>query len=231
MYVGAYGGAFYSARREMTLRSARRVLSIVRRHVQFESVADFGCGSGTWLSAALEMGATRAVGFEGEWMKPEMLDDSRIDFRPHNLEQPVAGLSTDLAISLEVAEHLSFDRAESFVDDLCAVAPVILFGAAIPGQGGIGHVNEQWQSYWAAKFEKRGYRVYDAIRPLVWTDDSLPYWYRQNCLLYSKAPLDAAEPTMLDLVHPAKWEEELRIPLKKRIRQAAGSTVRRLLSR
>ena len=60
------------------------------------------------------------------------------------------------SISLEVAEHLSPGRAESFISDLCQAAPVVLFGAAIPGQGGVGHLNEQWQSYWANLFEACG---------------------------------------------------------------------------
>ena len=106
-YTEAYDGQFYAARRERTLPSARRILGIVREYAPFRSVADFGCGTGTWLSVALEeFGAKRAVGFEGEWMRPELLDDSRIEFHPHDLEQSADPGPVDLAISLEVAEGL-----------------------------------------------------------------------------------------------------------------------------
>ena len=54
--------------------------------------------------------------------------------------------SFDLAMSHEVAEHLSAARAKSLVAEICALAPVVLFGAANSGQGGVDHMNERWQS-------------------------------------------------------------------------------------
>ena len=33
----------------------------------------------------------------------------------------------------------------------------VLFSAAIPGQGGQDHLNEQWPEYWQKKFEVNGY--------------------------------------------------------------------------
>ena len=76
----------------------------------------------------------------------------------------------DLAITLEVAEHLSEIRADSFIDDLCALSDLILFSAAIPDQGGRHHINEQWQSYWEPKrFKQRGYHVYDIVRWKIWS--------------------------------------------------------------
>ena len=231
-YAGEYDGQFYAARRERTLPSARRILGIVRDHVPFRSVADFGCGTGTWLSVALQdFGAEKAVGFEGEWMRLEWLDDPRIEFHPHDLEQPAEPGPVDLAISLEVAEHVSAQRAQSFVADLCRAAPVVLFGAAIPGQGGVGHVNEQWQSYWSALFAAQGYTCFDAIRPAIWNDKGLPYWYRQNTFLYSKAPLDAPRPSVLDVVHPDKWDEERGVSISARLRHAARWKLRKLLGR
>lgn len=124
----------------MTLASARRILRLVQDVVPFTSIADFGCGSGTWLSVAIdEFGVSNAYGIEGPWMTKDALDNSAITFHPQNLEKPVVlRQSVDLAISLEVAEHLSPARAASFVEDLCAASPCVLFGAAIPGQGGGG---------------------------------------------------------------------------------------------
>ena len=235
-YAKSYGGAFYSARREMTLRSASRILRIVADRIPFSAIADFGCGSGTWLSVALdELGATYAFGLEGPWMTAEKLDDPRIVFRSCDLEQRVTlPRRVDLAMSLEVAEHLSPARASSFVEDLCGSAPCVLFGAAIPGQNGVGHINEQWQSYWAKLFEARGFVPFDLIRPTVWDDDQLPFWYRQNCLLYvhrenaDELGLEPV-PVRFDVVHPRRWEEEMRVSLAQRVRMSVGSKVRRLV--
>jgi hypothetical protein len=83
-------------------------------------------------------------------------------------------------MSLEVAEHLPPDRSNSFIAELTALAPVALFSAAIPQQGGTDHINERWQSYWAGLFKKRGFSPLDVIRPAVWENDAVERWYRQN---------------------------------------------------
>ena len=211
MTASLYPADFYQHRRAHTAHAARRILAALPPALSRRSVADIGCGTGTWLAAALEAGATSAFGIEGDWVTPAMLDDARIDFAPQDLERPVSGPRVDLALSLEVGEHLTPARADSFVADLVALAPAILFSAAIPGQGGVGHLNEQWHSWWAARFAAHGYLAYDVIRPAIWTDDAIPAWYRQNVVLYldaaTAAPLSLTptDPALLDKVHPAFW--------------------------
>jgi hypothetical protein len=127
-----------------------------------------------------------------------------------NLENPrPLDRAFDLACSLEVAEHLPEHVARAFVRALANSAPAILFGAATPGQGGEGHVNEQWQDYWVSLFEDEGYRPVDAIRPHVWGNQHVAWWYQQNTLLYFKegqVPEKLAgigRPATFNLTHPA----------------------------
>lgn len=69
---------------------------------------------------------------------------------PKDLTQPLSlGRKFDLCVSMEVAEHLPPSRADSFVADLVGLAPVVLFSAAVPEQGGTNHLNEQWPDYGA----------------------------------------------------------------------------------
>jgi hypothetical protein len=97
------------------------------------------------------------------------------------------------------------------------VSKKVLFSAAIPGQGGINHFNEQWPSYWADIFSRFCYVPVDCIRPRIWHDDTIPWWYRQNCLLY----IEKSDPGLvslasknsvpspsgiLDIVHPDFWQ-------------------------
>jgi SAM-dependent methyltransferase len=212
MTASLYPAGFYENRRAHTSYAARCLLGALPAELPRTSVADIGCGTGTWLAAALSMDSQSAFGIEGDWVTNSMLDDPRIDFRPHDLEQRFTGPRVDFAISLEVAEHLSPERAESFVADLVALAPAILFSAAIPGQGGVGHRNERWHSYWAELFSAKGYTAHDIIRPIVWADDAIPAWYRQNAILYlddasrRALALTPADPTELDRVHPSFWE-------------------------
>lgn len=212
--TGLYPDGFYDDRRAHTAHAARTVLGLVMPHLAPRRVLDVGCGTGTWLAAALELGAAEVHGIEGDWVEPQMLDDPRIAFSAQDLEQPfVFPVPFDLVLSLEVAEHLSPDCADGFVADLVAAAPAILFSAAVPGQGGVNHVNEQWQSWWAAKFGARGFSAYDLVRPAVWGDDAIPAWYRQNILLYLAEGHPAAGQLTavrrletLDIVHPRFWE-------------------------
>jgi hypothetical protein len=119
-------------------------------------------------------------------------------------------------MSLEVAEHIPRSRAPDFVDNLVELAPVVLFSAAIPRQGGVGHVNEQWQEYWAEIFARRGYAWVDCIRGRIWSDESIPRWYRQNMLLFASEAAIAENPALaterersrncvLSLVHPESY--------------------------
>jgi hypothetical protein len=91
----------------------------------------------------------------------------------------------DLAISLEVGEHLPLSYASTFVKSLCAASDIILFGAAIPYQGGMGHVNENWLEFWQRLFQAEGYSAFDIVRPAVWADASVTYYYKQNTVVYA----------------------------------------------
>ncbi|MDM9622817.1 hypothetical protein A6U87_08375 [Rhizobium sp. AC44/96] len=219
-----YDQGFYEKRRSRTLPAARHILQIVRQKVPFQSVVDFGCGTGTWLSAALELGAENVTGFEGKWLRREMVDDPRIALNLLDLEQRISlERPVDLAISLEVAEHLSEGRASTFVEDLCAASDVVLFSAAVPNQGGRGHVNEQWQSYWADLFLRKGYRGYDVVRPQIWGNEAIRYWYQQNTMLFIKTGSEPGdmrdthrEPYQMDMIHRELYQRmEGRLPLER----------------
>lgn len=211
MSTSLYPADFYADRRSHTAHAARNILAALPTGLNRNRVADIGCGTGTFLVAALEAGANTVFGMEGAWVSPDMLDDARIVFANQNLEQPFSGPSVDLVMSLEVAEHLSAGRARSFVADLVAMGPATLFSAAIPGQGGVGHINEQWPSFWAAHFAVHGRQPYDVLRAKLWADEAIPAWYRQNAILFlddetaGELGLTPDDPALLDRVHPAFW--------------------------
>lgn len=91
----------------------------------------------------------------------------------------------DLCISLEVLEHISEERADIIIKMLCSLSDTVLFSAAIPAQGGTGHVNEKFQTYWAEKFLNNGFRA-AVEQPDIRDNKNCSLWYRQNIVLYKK---------------------------------------------
>jgi len=215
--VKPYNRSFYNRHVAESAQSAAAIVPLVLEAVRPRQVVDVGCGVGAWLAAFRNQGADRILGLDGDHVPRDRLLIPVEDFRPFDLAKPV-GLDQrfDLAISLEVAEHLPEAGAADFVALLTRLSDIVLFSAAIPGQGGDGHVNEQWQSYWAALFAAHDYRPIDCIRPRVWRDPRVQWWYTQNTLLYVSGTvlerlsalrdLAAAYAHIpLDLVHPRRY--------------------------
>ncbi len=170
---------------EKTTTSAERIIDLLAPVLSMDAVLDVGCGDGRWLAAFWARGATTILGVDGPWTDMTRLLIPADQVAIHDLTQPFdLGRRFDMALSLEVAEHVDKTCSEAFVDNLVRHADVVLFGAAIPFQGGFRHVNEKWQSYWANLFDARGYATYDILRHRTWNDDGVHFWYKQNALLY-----------------------------------------------
>jgi SAM-dependent methyltransferase len=179
------------------------------------SVVDVGCGTGGWIAAFLAAGIADTLGVDGPWVAEDQLRIPPAHFRRADLSQPLHfDRRFDLALALEVAEHLPPERAEGFISDLLSAAPLVLFSAAVPGQGGEGHVNEQWPRWWAERFARAGALCLDPYRHVLWQDDRVAWWYRQNMLLFAtdealaRWPALAAQPVArepLALIHPELW--------------------------
>ncbi|MEY2449109.1 MAG: hypothetical protein QOH79_2585 [Acidimicrobiaceae bacterium] len=214
-----YDARFYDDLRDGARRSARRVVPLVLELTGARSVVDVGAGSGIWLAVFREHGVDRVLGIEGEHLDLGSLDIPPELFVLQDLALPVdIGERYDLAVSLEVAEHLPESVADCFVESLTRLAPLVLFSAAAPHQGGTEHVNEQWPDWWAARFQARGYVPVDCIRRRIWSDPGVEWWYAQNTILYvegstlaDRARLQHEHELMgtgqLSVVHPCRLLE------------------------
>lgn len=209
-----YEANFYEAQIDGSSRSA----AIIAPHVMslfphIDSVTDVGCGAGTWLAEFKKLGVTSISGLDGGNAPEELLlidqaEYHKVDFTKDFPEQ----LQADLAITLEVAEHLDEVHASSFVSNVCKISDLILFSAAVPGQGGTNHVNEKWPSYWLEMFSKKNYRFFDVLRGEFWNESRIDWWYRQNIFLVVNADclelieklevMSRYQNSVLDIVHP-----------------------------
>jgi len=196
-----YNPQFYEAHQGGARQSARRIIPLVLNWVQASSVVDLGCGTGSWLAVVRDCGIDDIIGVDGDYVDQSQLEIPQATFLPRDLTSPLdLGRTFDLAISLEVAEHLPAECAATFVASLVKLAPIVLFSAAIPGQGGTHHVNEQWQNYWADLFHMHDYMAIDMIRPVIWNDCAIEWHYRQNALIYADREI-LCQYTMLQIGH------------------------------
>jgi SAM-dependent methyltransferase len=217
--MDAYSSDFFAAHRDGARRSAGVIVPLVLTLVPARSVIDVGCGQGTWLSVFAAHGVADVHGIDGDYVDRDRLEIPPGRFLAHDLSRPLRLDRTfDLAVSLEVAEHLPEHAADAFVESLARLAPVVLFSAAAPYQGGNNHVNEQWPAYWAGRFAEHGYRPVDCLRRRVWANPDVEWWYAQNTFLYVRRDrleadpalrreAEAAGPDALPLVHPRRYVE------------------------
>ena len=184
-----YGEGFYKSQMDGSYKSASKYVGFLWKVFQPRSVVDVGCGRGTWLKAFKDKGVENAVGFDGNWNRQDNMIDQSIKFVGVDLNKPIAKQDEkyDLAISLEVAEHLEESSANIFVDTLTKLADVVIFSAAYTKQGGTHHINEKPHTYWAKIFREYDYIPYDLFRPVFWGDADIEFWYQQNTFLYVKS--------------------------------------------
>lgn len=205
----SYSEAFFKERIGFSNHTAVEVYKILIEILPcLNSVVDVGCGTGSWLAEFKSCGIETIKGYDGYLNDFALLEIPKKDFTQHNLKEHINSAEKfDLAICLEVAEHLHENDAPTLVSSVCSLSDFILFSAAIPGQGGQNHFNEKWQSYWIDLFNCYNFTAFDCIRSKIWDDPKIPFWYKQNSFLMVKNNTNFFygndnNSFIADLVHP-----------------------------
>ena len=199
--TGTYDADFFAELAATGRPSAEVIAPLLAKRLSPTSVLDVGCGSGYFLDAFRALGVEDTVGVDGPFEGTEVVGENGHGFIAVDLqnERLALGRTFDLVLCLEVAEHLDADVGPVLIDDLVKHGKAVAFSAAVPHQGGRGHVNERPQSYWASEFARHGYHPHDIVRLSIWNDEHVDWWYAQNLLVY--LPERNPDPVPLDLIH------------------------------
>ncbi len=205
----SFDEAEYARLRGTVTESAAALVPRLMLRFNPTSMVDVGCGEG-WFARAFASWGCDASGYDISVATPHTvsLGPTQARFRHFDLTESRVGSvgPVDLALCIEVAEHIPDERAAYLVGLLAQSAPIVVFSAAAPGQGGFGHVNEQPPSYWAALFAEHGYEFSEDIRTEIHDDARIAWWYRQN-LFIAATPETLATHGLarVDDPEPATW--------------------------
>ena len=181
-----YSKNFYKMNMRTNTISAERIISFVLSIYQPSSVIDVGASGGIFLLELMKRDIKDVLGIDGPWISDKDIVIPKENYIRIDLTKPFSfERKFDLVICLEVLEHLSWETGELLLRELTSLSDVILFSAAVPGQGGTHHVNEQWPSFWTKEFRKYGFTHID-LRPYIWNDKEILPWYKQNMMMYIK---------------------------------------------
>jgi SAM-dependent methyltransferase len=245
-----YTDGWFARQPVETSYSANVICTLLMGWIEPRSAIDVGCGVGTWLRELKDKGTTTVLGVDGPWVNVEQLQIDEDEFLAVDLEEDLSlKREFDLVLCLELAEHLSPDRADALVKSLVTLGPIVLFSAAIPFQGGLHHANEQWPTYWAERFKSHSYVAIDCIRRRVWDDPEVLVHYRQNTMLFVAHEILDQNPALrneyhacvknpMSMVHPDLYMRRIQtysnpsmIPVRKMVRVLPGQVLRAVLRR
>jgi SAM-dependent methyltransferase len=157
---------------------------------QARRYVDVGCGSGAYAAEAVRRGHP-TVGLERSRAgrriaRSQGVSCESFDLRDYEPSGDTAAF--DLAYCFEVAEHLPPALGDSLVDALCGLAQKVVFSAAPPGQGGVGHINEHPPEYWQAKFAAKRFHhdpdASSALRDAFARNGVWAPWLKSNTGVY-----------------------------------------------
>ena len=145
-----------------------------------QSVADFGCGQGDYVRWFLSRGIN-CDGFDGNPETPNYCLSAEV----LDLSEPQTFLRPwDWVLSLEVGEHIPPQKADVFLWNVVLHARRgVVISWAIPGQGGIGHVNEQPNKFVIDFFKSHGFSS-DHLWIVLLREAASVWWFKESLMVF-----------------------------------------------
>tara|TARA_R110000796_G_scaffold172364_3_gene289384 strand:- start:6137 stop:6751 length:615 start_codon:yes stop_codon:yes gene_type:complete len=160
-------------------------------------VMDIGAGTGCYVKACRDVGlGAQGIDTEPYPLRPECVITA--DLFEFKSESPVV-------MCIEVAEHIAEEHNEQIVEVLWnSVTPggTVIFSAAHPGQGGVGHINCQTREYWRQLSYNHGFVSKPYLENNLVNYSVSGYhmgWFPKNCQIWHRPEKPPVEQLMRDL--------------------------------
>lgn len=158
-------------------------------YMEVESLADFGCGPG-WYVSLLRRNGYDAYGYDGnpniEELSSLLFTDGYYCHRVDLTEELEAEVPFDVVLCLEVGEHIPKEYEDIFIMNIIRNSgKYIIFSWAIEGQHGDGHVNCHSNDYIISKISMHGFYL---NRPLsnYLRNSSVLWWFKNTIMVFER---------------------------------------------
>jgi len=164
--------------------AADRIADWVKDNIKPTKVLDIGCGPGMYVNALND----RGIPASGIDVDPRVVGKDNLT----QLSLFDNTSTADTVFCFEVAEHIDPMYADKVVDSIYNAVEsggTLVFTAAQPGQGGIGHINCRKRQYWIDKFVAKG-----LVENTNMKESLISYcqegiymgWFVQNLIIFKK---------------------------------------------
>ncbi|XP_052084776.1 uncharacterized protein LOC127721971 [Mytilus californianus] len=184
--TAAAGG--YCSRGGQHLGADKTLLPALSDLLQGKSVASFGDGTGEYKTKLLGLGKIKSYdSYDGG---PFTEEESKGNVKYMDLTIPHFGLPVyDWVVSIEVAEHIPKEYEQIFLDNIFRHANEgIILSWAVPGQGGLNHVNNKPIEYVIEVMNKHGFQRDDTSSKLLQEASTFPH-LKRNLYVYKRLEL------------------------------------------
>ena len=157
-------------------------------------MVDLGCGCGAYAHFFQQLGV-EVIAIDGV-IPPKQFRFDDVCFHKRDLCRRLNNSwgSFDMALCLDVAEHIPESQSHRFLKNITGFSDLLLLACAPPGQGGQHHVNEQPKRYWVRRLSDYGFvysrkqtgtlcESFKLIRPpLMWMWEHISVYRRQTTI-------------------------------------------------
>jgi len=185
-----YNNAFHKSIEECELEPAKNLAQYITTFIKPAAFLDFGCSTGLYLreiKARMPTIPSHGFEFSTDAVSRALCADVHQTDLTYPLVSPISRTENTLGICLEVLEHIDDANWRSVLTNLISNCDILLFSAALPGQGGTGHINCRPRIDWIRRFHMLGWVLdIDATEHLLTEIRKGPHmgWFAQNAMIF-----------------------------------------------